>query len=250
MTDRLAVVTGGNKGIGRGCARHLLRAGHRVVVTGRDEEALDATVTELGSLGEIEARAFDVTDEEAVADALGDLEVDVLVNNAGVAFSQPLHRTTLEDWRWVQEVNVTGVFLCTREVISGMRERHHGRIITVASVASHHGVKYGSAYNASKHGVLGFTRGIATEYAGTGVTVNAVCPAFVETEMTERSVATIVDKTGMSEEQARASLENMTPLGRLITVDEVAAAVTYLASDEAASVNGQSIILDGGGVQK
>lgn len=250
MTERLAVVTGGNKGIGRACAARLLADGYRVVVTGRDREALDETVTELQGTGEIEARRFDVTDEEAVVDGFAGLDVDVLVANAGVAFSQPLDRTDLDDWRWVLDVNVTGVFLCARAVIAGMRERDRGRVIAVASVASHHGLRYGTAYAASKHGVLGFVRALATEVAGTGVTANAVCPAFVETPMTDRSVATIVEKTGRSEEEARRALEQMAPLDRLVTPEEVAAAVAYLASDDAAAVNGQSIILDGGGVQQ
>lgn len=250
MSPPLAVVTGGNRGIGRACAQRLLRAGHRVIVTGRDAEALDETVDLLAPLGSVEARAFDVTDEGAVGDAIGGLDVDVLVANAGVAFSQPVHRTTLDDWRWVIDVNLTGVFLCVRAVIGGMRARDRGRIVVVASVASHRGVRYGSAYAASKHGVLGLVRSMATESAGTGVTANAVCPAFVDTEMTERSVANIVDRTGMDEEQARGALEQMAPLGRLVGVDEVAAAVAYLVSDDAAAVNGQSIILDGGGVQQ
>lgn len=250
MTGRLAVVTGGNKGIGRGCAERLLRDGHRVVITGRDEKAIDETVAALSGLGEIEGRAFDVTDEDAVADALGGLDVDILVANAGVAFSAPLHRLDLEQWEWILKVNVTGIFLCARAVIRGMRERDWGRLITVASVASHHGVKYGSAYTASKHAALGFTRAVALEVAATGVTANAVCPAFVETEMTERSVENIVDATGLSAQEALSTLENMAPLGRLVTVEECAAAVAYLASDEAAAVNGQSIILDGGGVQQ
>ncbi len=250
MTERLAVVTGGNKGIGRACAARLLADGYRVVVTGRDREALDETVTELRGRGEIEARRFDVTDEEAVVDGFAGLDVDVLVANAGVAFSQPLDRTDLDDWRWVLDVNVTGVFLCARAVIAGMRDRDRGRVIAVASVASHHGLRYGTAYAASKHGVLGFVRALATEVAGSGVTANAVCPAFVETPMTDRSVATIVEKTGRSEEEARRALEQMAPLDRLVTPEEVAAAVAYLASDDAAAVNGQSIILDGGGVQQ
>jgi NAD(P)-dependent dehydrogenase (short-subunit alcohol dehydrogenase family) len=245
----LAVVTGGNKGIGRACAAGLLAAGHRVVVTGRDRAALDATVADLDAAGEVEARAFDVTDEDAVEEALADLEVDVLVANAGVAFSEPLERTKLDDWRWVLDVNVTGVFLCTRAVIAGMRERDRGRVIAVASVASHHGLRYGTAYAASKHGVLGFIRALATEVAGTGVTANTVCPAFVDTPMTDRSVANIVERTGRSDEDARRALERMAPLDRLVTPEEVAAAVAYLASDAAAAVNGQSIILDGGGIQ-
>lgn len=241
---RTALVTGGNKGIGRACAEALAADGHRVIATGRDIAALD----DVAAHPNIEPLAFDVTDEQAW-EAL-DIEVDILVANAGIAESAPLHKTSLEQWRRIYEINATGVFLGARRVLPGMRERGWGRIIAVASVASHHGVRYASAYAASKHAVLGLIRSVAVEVAGTAITANSVCPGYVATEMTERSVERIVDITGRGEEQARAAIEGMQPLGRLVEPAEVAAAVSFLAGDAAAAINGQSIILDGGGVQQ
>ena len=242
---RTVLVTGGNKGIGRACAERFAADGHRVVITGRDKAALDEVAA---AHSNIEPLPFDVTDEDAWTSL--DLDVDILVANAGIAESAPLHSTTLELWRRSYEINATGVFLATRQVLPGMRDRGWGRLIAVASVASHAGVRYASAYAASKHAVLGLMRSIAAEVAGTQITANSVCPGFVDTEMTQRSVDRIVGITGRAEEQARATLEGMQPLGRLVAVTEVAESVAFLAGEGAAAINGQSIILDGGGVQQ
>ena len=193
---------------------------------------------------------LDVTDPELVDAFFEDVgPVDVLVNNAGVAWSTPLERTTLDDWRQHLDVNATGPFLCTRAVIGGMIERGDGRIVTVASVAGLAGARYTAAYAASKHAAIGLMRAAAAEAAGTGVTANAVCPTWVETHMTQRTVANIVEKTGRSTEEAEASLVIMSPLGRLLAPEEVAFAVEFLASPEAGSINGQTLVLDGGGIQ-
>ena len=193
----------------------------------------------------------DVTDEASVADVLGAIgPVDVLVNNAGAAASNPLARTSLDEWEDLLRINATGPFLCTRAVLPGMQQRGFGRIVTVASIAGHVGGRYVAAYTASKHAVVGLMRSVAAEVAGTGVTANSVCPAYVRSEMTERSVAAIVARTGRSAQQAEAALASASPLARLVEPDEVAAAVLYLASDDAGAVNGQSIILDGGGIQQ
>jgi NAD(P)-dependent dehydrogenase (short-subunit alcohol dehydrogenase family) len=216
-----------------------------VIVTGRDKAALDDVVAAHPG---IEPLAFDVTIEAAWTSL--DLDVDILVANAGIAESAPLHKTTLEQWHRILEINATGVFLGARQVLPGMRERNWGRIIAVASVASHHGVRYASAYAASKHAVLGLIRSIAVEVAGTPITANSVCPGYVATEMTERSVDRIVDITGRAESEARAAIEGMQPLGRLVEASEIADAVAFLAGESAAAINGQSIILDGGGVQQ
>jgi NAD(P)-dependent dehydrogenase (short-subunit alcohol dehydrogenase family) len=222
------VVTGGAKGIGKAVAERF--SADDVHAPGHDE--------------------LDVTNEEQVAaffEGLG--RVDVLVNNAGIGTSASLARTTLEDWHAHLDVNATGAFLCTRAVVGGMIERGDGRIVTVASIAGLRAVRYTAAYAASKHAAIGLMRVTAAEVAGTGVTANAVCPAWVRTDMTQRTVKNIVAKTGRTAEEAEAELKGMTPLGRLLEPEEVAAAVGFLASPEAAAINGQTLVLDGGGLQ-
>jgi NAD(P)-dependent dehydrogenase (short-subunit alcohol dehydrogenase family) len=228
--SRLVVVTGGTRGIGAAIAKHFAAAGDRVVALGRAD--------------------CDVTDEAAVAAVFGDLgEVDVLVNNAGVAASAPLAKTTVDSWRSHLDVNATGAFLCTRAVLPGMLARDRGRVVTVASTAGVVGQRYTAGYSASKHAAVGLMRAVAAEVAGTGVTSNAVCPTFVRTDMTAATVANIAATTGRSEEDSERVLARMAPLGRLLEPDEVAFAVAFLAAPEAAAVNGQTIVLDGGGVQ-
>jgi NAD(P)-dependent dehydrogenase (short-subunit alcohol dehydrogenase family) len=230
VSGRVVVVTGGTRGIGEAIAGRFTAAGDRVHGVGRAD--------------------CDVTDEEAVARffaAVGG--VDVLVNNAGIAESDPLRAVGLDAWRRHLEVNATGAFLCTRAVLPGMLERDAGRVVSVASIAGLIGKPYTAAYTASKHAALGLMRAVAAEVAGTGVTSNAVCPVFVRTPMTEASVARISEKTGRSPEEAEAILAGMAPLGRLLEPEEVAFAVTFLAAPEAGAVNGQCIVLDGGGIQ-
>lgn len=247
MSNPLAVVTGGGKGIGRAVVERLARSGLPVLAVGRDRMALDKLVADLGDR-HVSAAVCDVTDEAAVNDLFtGAGPVDVLVNNAGVSSAAPVERTTLADWERQLRVNATGAFLCTRAVLPGMRERGHGRIITVASVAGLRGGRYIAGYTASKHAALGLMRAVAAEVAGTGVTCNAVCPAYVRTAMTERSLDRIVERTRRTQDEALAAIESSSLLGRLIEPDEVAAAVAYLCSEEAAAVNGQSLVLDGGG---
>jgi NAD(P)-dependent dehydrogenase (short-subunit alcohol dehydrogenase family) len=241
--SRMVVVTGGGKGIGRAVVARFAAAGDRVVAVGRDRAALQES-------GASAPEICDVTDEAEVAaifERLG--RVDVLVNNAGLATSDPLTRTTLDDWNAQLAVNATGAFLCTRAVVPGMIERADGRIVTVASTAGRAGTRYTAAYTASKHAAVGLMRAVAAEVAGTGVTANAVCPAFVRTDMTRRSVARIVAATGRDEEEAEAALATASPLGRLLEPEEVAFAVAFLAAPEAGAINGQTLVLDGGGIQ-
>jgi NAD(P)-dependent dehydrogenase (short-subunit alcohol dehydrogenase family) len=236
------VVTGGAKGIGRAVVERFAAAGDRVIALGRDQTALSRL--------EVETRLCDVTDETAVQATFAELgSVDVLVNNAGIGESASLAQTTLDLWTRHFDVNVTGPFLCMRAVVPEMRERGQGAIVTVASTAGRVGVPYTSAYSASKHAAVGLTRAVASELAGTGVRVNAVCPTFVRTEMTTRSVKAIVEKTGRSAAEAEASLAASAPLGRLLEPEEVADAVLFLASPAAAAINGQAVVMDGGGVQ-
>jgi NAD(P)-dependent dehydrogenase (short-subunit alcohol dehydrogenase family) len=191
---------------------------------------------------------LDVTDEEMVRVVFEEIgQVDVLVNNAGVSSSAPLHRTTLDEWHRQIEVNATGAFLCTRAVLPGMRERNAGRIVTVASLAGHVGSRYTSGYTASKHAVLGLMRSVAAEVAGTAITANSVCPAYVRSDMTDTTIANIEARTGQAGEAALAA---MTPLARLIEPEEVAFAVAFFAAAEAGAINGQTLIMDGGGVQQ
>jgi NAD(P)-dependent dehydrogenase (short-subunit alcohol dehydrogenase family) len=228
--SRVVVVTGGTRGIGAAVAQRFEAAGDRVTAWGRAD--------------------VDVTDEAQVAAAFDRIgPVDVLVNNAGVSASAEVARTTLDDWRAQVDVNATGAFLCTRAVLAGMRERDRGRIVTVASTAGLEGAKYTAAYTASKHAAVGLMRAVAAEVAGSGVTANAVCPGFVRTDMTRTSVERIAERTGRSESEAEAAVAAMSPLGRLLEPDEVAFAVAFLAAPEAGAINGQTLILDGGGIQ-
>jgi NAD(P)-dependent dehydrogenase (short-subunit alcohol dehydrogenase family) len=228
---RTVVVTGGSKGIGKAIAERFEAAGDQVVGVGR--------------------ATCDVTDEEQVNQLFQTVgPVDVLVNNAGLAEGASLGRTTLDAWRRHLEVNATGAFLCTRAVLGGMIERGDGRIVTVASTAGLRGARYTAAYTAGKHAAVGLMRAVAAETAGTGVTSNAVCPGWVRTDMMRRAVEQIAATTDRDEEQAEAALVRQMPLGRALEADEVAFAVAFLASPEAAAINGQTLVLDGGGIQQ
>jgi len=252
LTGRVAVVTGGGRGIGAAIARGLAAAGARVVVSARSAGQIDGVVAEIEAAGRA-ARAVvcDVTDPDSVARLLGEAEtelgpVEILVNNAGVSSSAPLRSVELAEWNRLMAVNATGTFLCTRAFLPGMVANGWGRVINVASVAGRAGAAYISAYAASKHAVIGFTRSVAAEVAAKGVTVNAVCPGYVETPMTDESVERIVAKTGLSQTEARGRITAMNPQGRLIEPDEVAFLAVTLCDPRARGVNGQAIGVDGG----
>lgn len=250
-----AVVTGGGRGIGAAIARELAGAGARVVVAARSREETEAVAGELTAAGHAAwAVRCDVRDPQAVSslesvaeESLG--QVDILINNAGTASSAPLPKIALEEWERLFAVNATGTFLCTQAFLPAMAERGWGRVVNIASVAGLHGASYIAAYCAAKHAVVGFTRAVAAEYAARGVTVNAICPGYVDTPMTAGSVANIVDKTGRSAEEARQLLERQSPQGRLMTPEEVAWLTLALCEDGARGINGQAIALDGGAVQ-
>ncbi|MBV8034783.1 SDR family NAD(P)-dependent oxidoreductase [Roseateles sp.] len=237
-----AVVTGGGSGIGAAVARRLLADGLRVTLMGRSIERLRA---QQAALGDVAIHACDVSDEASVNAAFvaaGD--VDVLINNAGQVETTTFARTSLELWQRLLNVNLTGTFLCSRAVLPGMLARQQGRIVNVASTAALKGYAYVAAYCAAKHGVLGLTRALALEVAAKGVTVNAVCPGYTETDIVESAIDNIVAKTGRTPQQASAELAKANPQGRLIQPEEVADTVAWVVGNSA--INGQAIAVCGG----
>ncbi len=251
VEGRGAVVTGGGRGIGEATARALSAEGARVIVAARtSSEVADVADAITKSGGHAWGVACDVTDPVSV-DGLADAaeerlgQVDILVNNAGIAHSAPVARTALDDWRRLLEVNATGTFLVTRAFLPAMMERGWGRVVNVASVAGLAGDRYISAYAASKHAVIGFTRSAAVEAAEHGVTVNAVCPAFVDTRITRDSVTRVAEITGRAEEDVLSGILAAYHQTRLLTPDEVARAIVDLCREDAGGRNGEAVLLDG-----
>lgn len=239
-----ALITGGGSGIGAACAKLLVAQGARVTITGRDEHKLAQTAEEIGTRW----TAADVTDEGAVHRAFEQVRkasgpITILINNAGVADACPFVRMSPDFWSHIIQVNLTGVFLCTREVIRPMLDEGRGRIVNVASVASLEGGAYISAYSAAKHGVLGLTRSLAKEFAGKGVTVNAVCPAFVNTQIVTNAIENIVSKTGRSKHEALSEMLASAGQRRLLEPHEVAEVVIDLCQPTASHKNGRAIRL-------
>ncbi len=237
------VISGGGSGVGAETARHFARAGYRVTIMGRTDDTLKAQ--------NLPYRVCDVTDAAQVAaafDAARDTQgaIDVVVANAGAANSVPFAKMTAADLTAMMDVNVAGVFNVWQAALPDMKAAQNGRMIAIASTAGLKGYPYVAGYCAAKHGVIGLTRALALELASTGITVNAICPGFIETPMTERSIANIVDKTGMSAQDAAKSLTKGNPQRRFIQTDEVAGTALWLCSDAARSVNGHTLSLSGG----
>jgi NAD(P)-dependent dehydrogenase (short-subunit alcohol dehydrogenase family) len=229
LTGKHAVVTGGNRGIGAAIVRALQEHGARVTVVHR------ATV--------------DVADGDAVARAFAGMgRVDILVNNAGQAGSAPFGKTDHELWRRMMSVNLDGTYYCMQAALPGMREAGWGRIVNIASTAGLVGYRYVSAYCAAKHGVVGLTRAVALEVATSGITVNAVCPGYTETDMASDAIAKIAERTKRTREEARAELEAHNPQHRLVRPEEVANAVAWLCLPGSEAITGQTIAVAGGEV--
>lgn len=255
LTGRIALVTGGGRGIGRATAIALAAAGIDVAVAARSSVELEETAGEIRRLGRrAQALTCDVTRRDDIEQALESVRVSlgeplILVNNAGIAAGAKLADTTDELWERTMAVNVNGAFYWTRAMMPAMLSAGWGRVINIASIAAKAAAPYMVAYAASKHALLGLTRAVASEVAAKGVTVNAICPGYVDTPMTEGSIENIHARTGRSPEQARKILEGFSPQGRLMTAEEVAAVAAFLCTEEARGINGQGIVLDGGGLQ-
>lgn len=250
MIGAISVVTGAGQGVGRATAIKLSEAGHRVVLVGRDAAKLERVATELE--GPTLCVAADLTVPSDVERVFATVEASwgpptVLVASAGSSLAASITETTDEQWQQMLESNLTSPFRCIRRALPAMIEQRWGRIVVIASVVAKRGERHVSAYSASKHGVLGLVRAAAAEVARTGVTVNAICPGYVDTPMTQTTIAQMSDRLGIDADEAEAMLAGRQPIARLIQADEVAAAV--LACVDNGAINGQGINVDGGAVQ-
>jgi 3-hydroxybutyrate dehydrogenase len=246
FAGRRAVITGGGTGIGLACAQALAAKGAEVVLMARKLDRLQAAAQGISGARAI---ALDVTDDNSVSAAFAEAgQTDILVNNAGIAAAGAFHKTSMEEWRRIQAVNVEGLVRCTQAVIGDMARSDYARIVNIASIAGLRGGAYIGPYVASKHAVIGLTKSLSLEYAKTSMTVNAVCPGYVETAIVDNAIANIMEKTGRSREDAIAELTSTNPQGRLIQPDEVAESVAWLCSPLSGSVSGQAITISGGAI--
>ena len=250
LAGKHALITGGGSGIGAAIARAMADAGAEVTITGRRAGAL-AEVADTAP--NIHAQVMDVSDEASIKDATAQAisergPVDIHVANAGIAETVPFAKMTLEFWRRIMVTNLDGVFLTCREVVPGMLERGWGRIITVSSIAGLKGLKYGAAYSASKHGVIGLTRVLSEEFMGKGITANALCPGYVRTPIVARNTELIMQRSGLSHDEAEAAMSRDNRHKRLVEVEEVAEAALFLCGPHSESINGATIEIAGGQV--
>jgi len=251
IATRHAVVTGAARGIGAAIASALIGAGARVTLLGRDAQRLASLAATLQ--GETCCVAADVSDPAEVTRAFVEARerlgpIAILVNNAGQAETAPFGRMSLDVWHRMLAVNLTGTMLCSQAALADMVDAAYGRVVNIASTAALRGFRYGTAYAASKHGVLGLTRSLALEVADRGITVNAVCPGYVETDMMGQAIDNVMARTGRTREEARAYFASQNPQQRVVQPGEVAEAVLWLCGDGAAGVNGAAIPISGGDV--
>ncbi len=256
LQNRLAFITGGGRGIGRAIAIAFAREGASLAVAARTLKQVKTVAKEISREVGVDALALklDVQNSESVLDTFAEFRdhfgrgPDILVNNAGIAESELFVKSDEEMWERHLNTNLGGTFRCTRAALPEMLDRGWGRVINIASIAGKTGAPYVSAYAASKHGVLGLTRSVALEVARQGVTINAICPGYVDTEMTSRGIENIVARTSKSPKQALAAIKAMSPQNRIVTPEEVSALAVLLASEEGRGINGQAINVDGGTV--
>jgi len=256
LQNRIALITGGGRGIGRAIALAYAAEGADVVVAARTAAQAESVAQEITNQFPVKALALacDVSEVSSVEEMFRQAQKsfgrspDILVNNAGIAESAPITKTDDALWQKHLAINLSGSFYCTRAALPSMIDRGWGRIINIASIAGKTGAPYIAAYSASKHGMLGLTRSTALEVAAKGITANAICPGYVDTEMTTRGVENITRKTGRSADEAIAAIRKMSPQNRLVTSEEVAALALLLASEEGFAINGQAINVDGGSV--
>jgi 3-hydroxybutyrate dehydrogenase len=256
LEGRIALITGGGRGIGRAIALAFAREGAAVTIAARSAEQIERVASEVRAEHGVEAIPVvcDVTDLSSVQRVFDQVAEkfgrgpDLLVNNAGIAESATLDKTDNALWQRLIAVNLSGTFYCMRAALPDMVAHGWGRVINIASIAGKTGAPYIAAYSASKHGVLGLTRSVALEVAAKGITVNAICPGYVDTEMTSRGIENITAKTGRSADDALAAIKRMSPQNRLVTAEEIAALALLLASEDGRGINGQAINVDGGTV--
>jgi NAD(P)-dependent dehydrogenase (short-subunit alcohol dehydrogenase family) len=249
-TGRHALITGGGTGIGEAIALALAAQGAKVTITGRRIEALQETAAKSDNIYPL---VMDVSDEASVVSATATAvrergNIDIHVANAGIAETSAFAKTTFDFWRKIMTTNLDGVFLTCREVVPGMLENGWGRIIIISSIAGLKGLKYGAAYSASKHGVIGLTRVLSEEYMFKGITTNAICPGYVRTPIVERNTELISSRSGISKEEAEASMSSSNRHKKLVEVDEIAAAALWMCGPGSQSINGQTIEISGGQV--